>query len=93
MSGLLHIASLVVHHRIDATERLDVLLATLADTELALRDGGRSVLLCEGEDENRLLERIEMLNHVDGVVGVNLVHHHAECSDLMLEEIPDDHAP
>lgn len=92
MSGMLHIASFVVHHRIDAATSIDALLARLPETELALRDGGRSVLLCEGSDERSLVDRIEALRTLDGVISVSLVYHHAEFCEHLMEEIADDHA-
>ncbi len=85
--GLLHIASFVVHHRVDAAEALDAALSALPGTELALRDGGRSIVLAEGPDEGALVGRIEALQHVEGVLGVSLVHHHAEAREALLQEI------
>lgn len=87
MSGLLHIASFVIHHRPECATTLDVALAALPDTELALREGGRSIVLCESADEGALLDRIESLNRIDGVIGVSLVHHHAESRDALLQEL------
>lgn len=92
MSGMIHIASFVVHHRIDAAVTIDDALARLPDTELALRDGGRSVLLCESDDERALVDRIETMRALDGVIGISLVYHHAEPREYLLEEIADDHA-
>jgi periplasmic nitrate reductase NapD len=89
MSTLLHIASFVVHHRHDAVERLDAALAALPDTELALRAAGRSIVLCEGESEREVTQRIESLRDVDGVLGVSLVYHHAEPRDHLLQEMSD----
>jgi periplasmic nitrate reductase NapD len=93
MSALLHIASFVVQHHPQATAALDAALATLPDTELALRDHGRSIVLCESTEARALLDRIETLRELPGVVGVNLVHHHAEDRARLLEEIDDDHPP
>lgn len=93
MSELLHIASLVVHHRPEAAPELDAALALLPEVELALREGGRSVLLCESGDEGGLMDRIEALRALPGVFGVSLVHHHAEDRTTLLQEIEHDDAP
>lgn len=93
MSALLHIASLVVHHRIEAGPALDAALRELPDTELALREGGRSVIVCEGGNEGELMDRIQVLRDLDGVIGVSLVHHHAESRARLSEEIDHDHTP
>lgn len=92
MSGVLHIASFVVHHRPEAAAVLDHAVAASCGIELALRDAGRSVLLCEAENEFELMQSIEALRALDGVIGVSLVHHHAEAKDSLMEEIDDDHA-
>ncbi|MBB5015044.1 chaperone NapD [Rehaibacterium terrae] len=93
MSALLHIASFVVHHRPEAAAALDAALARLSGIELALRGDGRSVLLCEGDSETALLDRVEVLRALDGVIGVSLVYHHAEPCEALIREIADDHAP
>jgi periplasmic nitrate reductase NapD len=89
MSALLHIASFVIHHRLDAGAALDAALAELPDTDLALRSEGRSIVLCEGDSEGAVTNRIESLRDVDGVLGVSLVYHHAEPRDHLLEEMSD----
>ncbi len=93
MSTMLHIASLVLHHRPEAAEQIDAALALLPEIDLALREGGRSVLLCETEYEGDLMDRIEALRALPGVLGVSLVHHHAENRDTLLEEVSNDHTP
>lgn len=92
MNGVLHIASFVVHHRPEAAPRLDLAIAAANGIELALRDGGRSVLLCEAGDEYELMQSIEALRALDGVIGVSLVHHHAEAKASLMEDIDNDHA-
>lgn len=90
MTDQLHIASFVVHHRPEASERLDAALSTLDGAELALRKAGRSIVLCEGEDEAGLIDRMDALNRIDGVLSVCLVHHHAEPRHSLYEESIDD---
>ena len=87
MSGLLHIASLVVQHRPERAAALDACLAALPGAEVALRDGGRSIVLCEAESESALMAVVDALQALDGVYAVNLVHHHAESAASLDEEI------
>jgi periplasmic nitrate reductase NapD len=89
MSGLLHIASLVLQHRPEAARDIDTALAQLSGIELALRDGGRSVLLCETDNEGELMDRIDALRALPGVLGVSLVHHHAEDRNTLMQELPE----
>lgn len=86
-SRILHIASLIVQHRGHAIESLDACIAALPGVELALRQGGRSIVLCEGKDESSVLRCIDALNALDGVIGVSLVHHHAEDAMSLMEEM------
>jgi len=82
----LHIASFVVQHRPEAAAALDAAVGALPGVEVALREGGRSVLLCEAGDERQLLDRVEGLREVTGVIGICLVHHHAEPLESLEEE-------
>ena len=89
MSALLHIASFVVQHRPDAAAALDAAIAAAGRTELAAREGSRSVLLCEGDSEREVVQRIEALRDVDGVHAVSLIYHHAEPREALYEEMTD----
>lgn len=93
MTAVLHIASLLVQHQPEAAQALDGLLASLPGAELALRECSRSVVLCEGPDEAGLLAAMDAMAALPGVVGVSLVHHHAEPLHELLKEIDHDHAP
>lgn len=84
---ILHIASLIVQHRESASAALDACIASLPGVELALRQGGRSIVLCEGNDEGSVLRCIDSVSAVDGVIGVSLVHHHAEEAHTLLQEM------
>ncbi len=73
-----HIASFVVQHRAEAADALAATIAASGDLELAASEAFRSIVLCESEDQYALIDRIETLRAVPGVLGVNLVYHHAE---------------
>lgn len=74
----LHIASLVVQHREDAVPALQTLVAASAGLEIALADGTRSVLLQECPDTRGLMDSVDRLRDLPGVISVNLVYHHVE---------------
>ena len=76
--GDIHIASLVLQHRIEAAQAIDAHIAAHEDLELALRNGTRSVVLCECADQYAVLDRIDALRALPGVLNVALVYHHAE---------------
>ncbi len=82
-----HIASFVVQHREQAQAALEAAVAMHPDLELALRGDSRSVVLCESADRHRVMERIDQLNAVPGVLNVLLVYHHAEPSAALDEPV------
>lgn len=73
-----HIASLVVQHRTEAADVIDAHIAANADLDLAVRADTRSVVLCECADQYAVLDRIDALRALPGVLNVALVYHHAE---------------
>lgn len=87
MTDMLHIASLIVLHREDSTATVDALIDAGPELECVGRGNGRTVVLCEGPDERVLMQHIEALQALDGVIGVTLVHHHAEPRDILLQEL------
>ena len=74
----IHIASFVVQHRAEAADALAAHIAFSGDMELALRGELRSVVLCECANQYALLERVDAVRALPGVLNVALVYHHAE---------------
>lgn len=74
----LHIASLVVQHHEDAAPALRDAVAARPGLEIALADATRSVLLQESPDTRGLMDSVDLLRDLPGVVNVNLVYHHVE---------------
>lgn len=87
MAEILHIASFIVRHREHGAAALDGFLTGAPEMQCVARAEGRSIVLCEGESEAILLQAIDALQALDGVLGVSLVYHHAEPSDELLQEI------
>lgn len=85
----LHIASFVVQHRREAAAALAARVVECGDMELARSDGSRSIVLCECADPYLLLDRIEALRAVPGVLNVVLVYHHAEPCTALEASMPD----
>ncbi|UNK50876.1 chaperone NapD [Lysobacter sp. S4-A87] len=84
----IHIASFVVQHRDDAAAALATWIAASVDMELARSEGTRSIVLCECADQYALLDRIEALRAVPGVLNVLLVYHHAEPGEALDTPMP-----
>jgi nitrate reductase NapD len=73
-----HIASFVVQHRAEAAATLVSHIEAAGDLELAIPGEARSVVLCECADQYAILQSIDALRALPGVLNVSLVYHHAE---------------
>ncbi|MBL8642868.1 MAG: chaperone NapD [Rhodospirillaceae bacterium] len=78
MSDDIHIASFLVHHRPEADALIDQLTLIWGGLEVAARDQGRSILLHEVDDTRTMLDCMDAVQSLPGVISVNLVYHHAE---------------
>ncbi len=78
-----HIASFVVQHRAEACAVMVAHIDATDDLELALRGDIRSIVLCECADQYAVLDRIDSLRALPGVLNVALVYHHAEPRDAL----------
>ncbi|MCC8363732.1 periplasmic nitrate reductase subunit alpha [Lysobacter sp. A6] len=80
----MHLTSLVVQHRPDAIGPLTEAIAASDDLQLARTDSTRSIVVCESDEAGAVLDRIEHMRAVPGVLNVLLVHHHAESGPHLL---------
>lgn len=83
-----HIASFVVQHRDTAAGALAAMIADHPDLDLALAGDTRSVVICESADRHAVMERVDQLQSVPGVLNVLLVYHHAEPAHALDEPLP-----
>lgn len=87
----LHIASFVVQHRPDAAAALAAKIQESGDMELAREGEFRSIVLCECENQYAILDRIDELRAIPGVLNVLLVYHHAEPREALEAPMPHAH--
>ncbi|MFC3550872.1 chaperone NapD [Lysobacter cavernae] len=78
MTDEVHISSLLVQHRHEAGIALAALIAAHPELDLAVQAPCQCVVLCETDDQYALMQRIDALQAVPGVLSVSLVYHHAE---------------
>ena len=83
----IHIASFVIQHRDTAGGALAAMIREHADLDLALAGGTRSVVICESADRHAVMERVDQLQAVPGVLNVLLVYHHAEPAPALAEPL------
>lgn len=89
MSKEWHIASFIVTARPERVAAIIDAALKLPLTELAVQEGPRMVLVMEGEHRGEIMDRVDVLRDLEGVITVNLVYHHAEDKDSLEEELQD----
>lgn len=85
-----HIASFIVTARQERMAAVIDAALKLPQTELAAQDSSKLVLVLEGAHRGELMDRIDTLRDIEGVITVNLVYHHAEDKNALEEEMHDD---
>ncbi|HEY4090976.1 MAG TPA: chaperone NapD [Luteibacter sp.] len=88
MSRELHISSLFIQHRPDALPQLRAFIDARPELELALNEGIRSIVLCETGDQRGLMDHIDAMRDVVGVLNVSLIYHHAEPREALDQLMP-----
>lgn len=85
-----HIASFIVTARLERIAAVIDAALKLPQTELAAQEGSKLVLVLEGAHRGELMDRVDTLRDLEGVITVNLVYHHAEDKNALEEEMHDD---
>jgi nitrate reductase NapD len=81
MNAEQHISSLVLLHRVEAMPAIKALVDAHAALDIAVRGDCRCVVLCETEDQRTLMDHIDALQALPGVLNVSLIYHHVESPD------------
>jgi nitrate reductase NapD len=83
-----HIASCVAFARPEAAEAIARAVAATGIAEVVRRDErGRLVVLIEASTSGRVLDTIDAIRALDGVLAVHLAYQHAE-SEADMQESP-----
>ncbi|MGQ8775577.1 chaperone NapD [Serratia sp. NA_112.1] len=77
MNNEWHVSGLVVQARPEKFPRLVADLLAIADTEIPAQDqpNGKLVVVMQAACSHQLLEKIESVRNLDGVLAVSLVYH------------------
>ncbi|MEG0858117.1 MAG: chaperone NapD [Pseudomonas sp.] len=76
MDETLHIASLVVLARPELFDAVKANLRLLDGLELHQQStAGKLVVVLEAKDENQILQRIDQINNLPGVLNAALIYH------------------
>jgi nitrate reductase NapD len=82
----LHIASCVAYCRPEQTSAVARAIQATGIAEVPRHDGkGRLVVLIEGPSSRQVLDVIEAIRALDGVIAIHLAYQHAESNDSLQE--------
>src|SRR4029434_3905803 len=95
MSDELHLAGVLVHVRPDKLPRVASSIAGIPNAKVhAVHPEGKIVVTLEGASVLAILDGIERMRSVPGVVTASLVYQHCEPLETMNEEVSDEtHTP
>ena len=88
MTALLHIASVVVQARPDRLDAVRGLLAELGGEVAGCDPAGKLAAVLEAPTDRALVDGIDRIQKLEGVVNALLVYHHAEPASSLEEVIP-----
>jgi nitrate reductase NapD len=84
----IHIASCVVHARPESLDATAAQIRAVNLAEVAASDPvGRLVILLERSSAGEVLDAIDAIRGLPGVIAVNLVYQHAEDEHVMQESM------
>jgi nitrate reductase NapD len=91
----LHIAGVLVHGKVDLLTAIRGEIAALPGAEVhGASDDGKLVVTLEMRDSTAVLDHINAINQIRGVISATLVYQHNESLDSMQEELVyENHAP
>ncbi|HEY7865609.1 MAG TPA: chaperone NapD [Psychromonas sp.] len=75
----LHISSLIVHIRPDKLQQIEISINLLSGAELiTMSPIGKAVVVLEAPNQRVIMEVIDKINSLDGVINTGLVYHEFE---------------
>ena len=90
----MHIAGILVHCRSEATDRLAASIDAMPGAEVFQRSlQGKLVVVAEASAAKGVLDLIDAIRALPGVLDVSLVYQHAEPAASLAETLPPDAGP
>ncbi len=82
MSQEYHVTSLVVHATPKAVSEVEALIRALIGAEIhAVTEAGKFVITLEGETQKSILDNVEAINAMEGVLNSSLIYHQVDESE------------
>ncbi|RTR40249.1 sorbose reductase [Shewanella canadensis] len=79
MSQEYHITSLVVHAVPKSVSQVETNIRALAGADIhAVTDEGKFVVTLEGETQGAILDNVEAINALEGVLNTSLIYHQVD---------------
>lgn len=79
MSQEYHVTSLVVHATPKAVSEVETKIRALEGAEIhAVTDEGKFVITLEGDTQRSILDNVEAINALEGVLNSSLIYHQVE---------------
>ncbi|MEC4728415.1 chaperone NapD [Shewanella sp. D64] len=79
MSQEYHVTSLVVHAAPKAVSLVEAKIRLLEGADIhAVTDEGKFVITLEGETQRSILDNVEAINALEGVLNSSLIYHQVE---------------
>ena len=75
----LHISSLIVHVNIKKVDMISVKINLLEGAEvITVSEQGKAIVVLEAPNQRIIMEVIDSINEIDGVINTGLVYHEFE---------------
>ena len=79
MSQEYHVTSLVVHATPKAVSQVEAKIRALEGADIhAVTDEGKFVITLEGDTQRSILDNVEAINALEGVLNSSLIYHQVE---------------
>lgn len=82
-----HVTSLVVHAAPNALQQVEADISTLNGCDIhAITPEGKLVITLEGDSQKAILDNVEAINSLSGVLSASLIYHQVEPLEQESEE-------
>lgn len=91
MKDCVHISSAVIHARPETAEAVQARIERdMTGVEIPAAEGGKLIATLETESEHDIVERLDAIALMDGVLSVSLIYHHFEPLDALEKDAAHD---
>ncbi|WP_133407245.1 chaperone NapD [Parashewanella tropica] len=81
MSKELHVTSLVVQVKPEHMSDVRKAIMAVENAELSVNNEVKLVVVLEGEGRREIMDKIDEINALDGVISTSMVYHQSEVLD------------